>query len=105
MLIKRQRGDNYPIIATLKFNGKVVNLTNSTVNFSFKLREIEDDAVETIINIEGVNEGNGVVKFSPTEAQMGVSGEYIYDIQRRTDDGIVSTHLSGILVLSDDVSE
>ena len=102
MLIKRQRGDNYPIKATLSINNMPIDLTGSDVVFSFKLKDVEDATPTTIVGTLGTTKGE--VSFYPTEEEMSVSGTYLYDIQRIYDN-IVATHLSGIMVLSEDVSK
>jgi len=97
--INRKRGDNYPIGATIKINGEAVDLTGSEMKFSFKNSEGLVTTVIGVIDVDAV----GVVNFTPTVEQMAISGQYQFDIQREIDT-VVSTHLSGTMLLSDDVT-
>lgn len=99
--ITRKRGDNYPIEASIKVNGTPVDITASTMKFSFKL----SDGSGTVTTLVGASDANevGKVTFSPTALAMDVEGQYIFDIQRE-EGGIVSTHLSGTMLLQGDVT-
>ena len=102
MTITRKRGDNYPIKATIKVNGEAIDLTGSIVTFSFKLLEDSTDIPTSIVGDMDLD-NIGVITFSPTVEQMDTVGAYKFDIQR-VSNSIVATHLSGILLLDDDVS-
>ena len=98
----RVRGDNYPIEATITVNGVAVDLTGSTMTFSFKLAD--DDVVEAPIEVDGVlGDEVGLVLFTPTVQQMGIVGQYDFDIQRENG-GVVATHLTGTMLLTKDVT-
>ena len=99
-IIKRVRGDTYPIQAVLKVNGTVVDLTGSAVILGYKLDEVNS----TARSMTGVitNPLSGSVQFNPTVDDFTVAGTFKYDIQR-TAGGIKTTHLQGFLILDDDV--
>jgi hypothetical protein len=100
--ITRVRGDNYPIEAMITINGEAVDLTGSTMTFSF--RDYEDKtAPVTSINGDIDPDTVGKVLFRPTVADMSNTGQYKFDIQRENG-GIYATHLTGTLILTDDVS-
>ena len=100
-IIIRKRGDNYPIVASIKVNGVAIDLTNSSVKFSFKLT----DGSGVVTTLQGDNDADivGQVSFAPTELAMDVEGQYYFDIQR-VEGGITSTHLSGTMLLQGDVT-
>lgn len=94
----RIRGDNYPITATIKVNGELIDLTGSTMTFSYK-----SDS-ETKRSIIGTLTGNkGEVEFYPAAEDLQVAGKYLFDIQREIG-GIISTHLRGTMLLEDDIT-
>jgi len=99
--ITRKRGDTYPIEATIKINGELVDLSGSVMKFSFK----PSDGSGTVTTIDGVLSTTelGKVIFTPTENDMAVAGKYLFDIQR-SNGGIIATHLSGMLLLEGDVT-
>jgi hypothetical protein len=99
--INRIRGDNYAIIATLKVNGTAVDLTGSTVTFSYV-----KSGTTTPTSIDGLitDVANGVVQFLPSATDFQEVGTYRYDIQRVTG-GIKTTHVIGQLSIEDDVSK
>ena len=101
MIITRKRGDTYPIKAVIKINGEPIDLTGSDVKFSFK----PSDGSGSVTTITGVISSGevGVVMFTPTVTDFSVSGKYFFDIQRSIG-SMVATHLSGILLLEDDVT-
>ncbi len=99
--ITRKRGDNYPIQAFISVNGEPIDLSTSTMKFSFKL----SDGSGSVTTVDGTVDltQTGLVRFYPTVEQMSVAGQYLYDIQR-DEAGIISTHLSGTLLLQGDVT-
>jgi len=99
--IKRVRGDNYPIEATLKVNGVAVDLTGSTVTFSYL-----KSGATTAVSISGTitNAPAGKVQFLPLSTDFIEVGTYKYDIQRVAS-GITTTHVIGQLIIEDDVSK
>jgi hypothetical protein len=99
--IKRTRGDNYAIIATLKVNGYAVDLTGSTVTFSYV-----KSGTTTPSSIDGLitDAANGVVQFLPSVTDFQEVGTYLYDIQR-VSSGIKTTHALGQLIIEDDVNK
>jgi hypothetical protein len=99
--ITRYRGDTYPISATIKVNGEPIDITGSTIVFSFS--DLED--TPTIISINGVLEDpeNGIVRFDPSPTDFDTVGTYKYDIQR-TQDGYISTHAVGRLEIVGDIT-
>lgn len=100
MSLSRVRGDTYPIEASIKINGEVVDLTGSTMKLSFRAKDGVD--VETIVGVLDVDV-IGKVTFTPDATDFDVVGEYIFDIQREYN-GIVSTHLVDRLIVTPDVS-
>lgn len=101
-LIERKRGDNYPIVATIKTNGTPIDITASVVKFSFKLAN--GTGVTTEITGSANVDAIGEVSFAPTVLQMSVEGQYVFDIQR-DEGGVVATHLSGTMLLQGDVTQ
>jgi len=101
MTITRTRGDNYPIEATIKINGVVVNLTGSVLVFSYiKDDEVTPSAIAGVI----VSPTAGTVMFTPTVTDFTKAGTYRYDIQRISG-GVVTTHAIDTLILIDDVTK
>lgn len=99
--IKRTRGDTYPMTATLKVNGVVVDLTGSAVTFGY-IKD-GDTASKTIGGV--ISDAiNGVVQFTPTAEDFTIAGTFKYDIQRVTGT-VKTTHLKGQLILEDDVTK
>jgi hypothetical protein len=99
--INRIRGDNYAVIAVLKVNGNAVDLTGSTVTFSYVKTGMTAPAT---INGLITNAVKGVVKFLPTITDFQEVGTYKYDIQRVAS-GIKTTHAIGELDIEDDVNK
>lgn len=101
MSVTRVRGDSYPIDATLKINGVPINLTGSTVRFSYKSRS----KLNTVtLNGEISEDIIGKVSFIPGESDFSISGIYDFDIERDYN-GIKTTHLVGTLVLTNDITK
>jgi hypothetical protein len=99
--IKRTRGDNYAIIATLKVNGAAIDLTGSTVTFSYvKIGTTTPASIDGLI----MDAVNGVVQFLPSVTDFQEVGTYLYDIQR-VSSGIKTTHVVGQLIIEDDVNK
>jgi hypothetical protein len=99
--INRTRGDNYAIIATLKVNGIAVDLTGSTVIFSYAK---SGTTTPFLINGSITDATNGVVQFLPSATDFQEVGTYRYDIQR-VSSGIKTTHVVGQLIIEDDVNK
>ena len=101
--IERKRGDNYPIVASIKVNGTPIDISDGgvVIKFSFKLADGSGD-VTTVVGVKNA-EVVGEVSFTPTVTEMSVAGHYTYDIQR-DDNSVIATHLSGTMLLSDDVT-
>lgn len=101
-VITRKRGDTYPIVANIKVNGASVDLSGSTVKFSFK----PSDNTGSVTTINGVlnTEVVGEVSFTPTALDVGAEGQYLFDVERTDSGGAIATHLSGTLLLQGDVS-
>ena len=97
-LIKRTRGDNYPITAIIKINGTAVDLNDGSVlTFSFK------NDTTPVVSITGVITGTlGEVTFTPT-TEFDTAGVYIFDIQREVG-GVKATHSKGDFILEEDVT-
>jgi len=94
----RVRGDNYPITATIKVNGKLIDLTGSIMTFSYKSNS------EAKRSINGtLTQNKGEVEFYPAAEDFQVAGKYQFDIQREIG-GIISTHLRGTMLLEDDIT-
>ena len=100
--IRRVRGDSYPIQAILKVNGVVVDLTGSTVTMGYVL-DIAGSVARTIAGTI-IDPLLGSVQFNPTAEDFTVAGNFRYDIQRVTG-GVKTTHLTGALILDDDVTK
>ncbi len=94
----RIRGDNYPITATIKVNGELIDLTGSTMTFSYK------SGSEAKKSIDGSLTANkGEVEFYPDATDFQIAGQYLFDIQREIG-GIISTHLRGTMLLEEDIT-
>lgn len=99
-IIKRVRGDNYPIGFNYLLNNEAVDLTDNELKFSFVL-DGSDEVVTIIGSIDVDNVGRAT--FEPTVEQMGVAGQYSFDFQRIIN-GVVYTHATGTMLLSTDVT-
>ncbi|MDQ1341175.1 MAG: hypothetical protein QG567_2333 [Campylobacterota bacterium] len=102
MKITRVRGDNYPIVVTLKVNGVAIDLTGSVIKLSYKNKNGTDAAYQIAGTITDAL--NGVVEFRPLATDFAIAGQYIYDIQREFF-GIITTHILETLILIDDVTK
>ena len=102
MKITRVRGDNYPIVVTLKINGVAIDLTGSVIKLSYKNKRGDVAASQIVGTI--TNALNGVVEFRPLVTDFTIAGQYIYDIQREFS-GIITTHILETLTLIDDVTK
>jgi len=98
MTFTRTRGDNHPILATIKVDGAVLDLTGSIIKFSYKN---DENSVKTIIGTPLV--ATGEVEFKPTNDDLKVEGVFKFDIQREAN-SYVSTHLKGIMLVEGDVT-
>lgn len=78
-----------------------IDITGVVVKFSFKLSDGSGDTTTIIGSSSGTVVG--LATFEPTVEEMGNAGQYLYDIQR-DDNGSISTHLSGTMLLAGDVT-
>lgn len=101
-VLKRVRGDNYPVEATLKVNGTAVPIPDgATALFSYiKKGETVPKTITGIISNPALAE----VKFFPTETDFQEAGMFKFDIQKVVG-GIRTTHLIGQLVIDDDITK
>ncbi len=97
-IIKRFRGDTYPLIVTLKENSTAVNLAGSTVRMTIGL-DTPSTITATITDAAG-----GEVQFDFTQTEVGVSGRFSYDIEVIDSGGIVTTYVKDIFELVEDVT-
>ena len=97
-MITRFRGDNYPLIVTLKENGNPVDLTNATVRLSIGFDTV---IVLTAIITDAVN---GVAKFEFPVHSVDKVGRFPYDIEVN-DGGYITTYVKDIFELIDDVTK
>ena len=102
MKITRVRGDNYPIVVTLKVNGVAIDLTGSVIKLSYKNKSGDVTTSQIVGTITDAL--NGVVEFHPLATDFTVAGQYIYDIQREFS-GTITTHILETLTLIDDVTK
>lgn len=98
-MITRVRGDNYPITATIKLNGTIVDLTGAIVTFSY----YESTNVRTIAGTI-TTPSNGIVTFLPSASDFQLVGNFPFDIQR-VQGGYTYTHLKGSITITDDVTK
>jgi hypothetical protein len=95
----RFRGDDYPILASIKVDGEAIDLTGSVVTFSYKN---SDEAVKSIVGSQTSNLGE--VEFIPLSGvDFQKVGVFAFDIQR-VGNGFTYTHLKGTLIIDDDVT-
>lgn len=85
------RGDSFPMSATMKQGGKVVNITGAVITFEFKPKA--GGAVQTI-TAAIVSATAGTVTFTPDAGMFDVEGEYLYRI-KRVQNGKTYTHSKG----------
>ena len=95
--IKRFRGDNYPLIVTLKENGTPVDLSTATIKLTIGL----DTPVTTTGTVTDAS--GGVVQFDFDQSAVGTAGRFAYDIQVE-DGGIITTYVKDIFELLEDVT-
>jgi len=96
--LRRIRGDNYPIEITFSVNDKLVDLTGSTLTFSYKNA---NNAPKSIVGTP--TEKFGTAIFVPSDTDFLVAGTFDFDVQRVAG-GYTYTHLTGILLIKDDVT-
>jgi len=96
--LTRIRGDNYPITISFSVNGELVDLTGSTVTFSYKN---EDNAIKSIVGTPTANLGEA--QFIPDATDFLVAGTFTFDVQRVAN-GYTYTHLKGTLLIQPDVT-
>ncbi len=95
----RVRGDDYPITAIIKVDGEAIDLSGSTLTFSY---ENSDNTVKSITGSTTATIGE--VEFIPNSGvDFIVSGVFTFDIQRVAG-GYTYTHLKGTLIIDDDVT-
>lgn len=98
MILKRYRGDTYPIVATLKVNNVAKDLTGATITFSYVSSSQAKKTITGVIS----DALSGEVMFIPGSEDFQVAGTYNYDIQYRLEDLIV-TYDVGTVVLKKDI--
>jgi hypothetical protein len=82
-------------------NGAAIDLTGSTVTFSYvKIGTTTPASIDGLI----MDAVNGVVQFLPSVTDFQEVGTYLYDIQR-VSSGIKTTHVVGQLIIEDDVNK
>ena len=97
-IIKRYRGDTYPLVVTLKENGSAVNLAGSTVRMTIGL-DTPATITATITDAAG-----GEAQFDFTQTEVGTQGRFSYDIEVTDSGGIVTTYVKDIFELLEDVT-
>ncbi len=99
ILLKRFRGDTYPIEATLSRDTDFT-LTGSDIKMTFIF---DDDVVVHTFTGTVTSEENKTVEFVPTPASIDTIRRGKFDIQ--VDDGVyIATHLKGIINVVEDVT-
>ena len=100
-MIKRFRGDSYPMLFNLIIDDKPANLGDvATVTFAYKIQN-------TIKKLDGNIEDsdNGVVKFTVAENFFDTPGTFPYDIQVVYNDGTKQTFEKDSITILDDINK
>ena len=100
-LLKRHRGDTFPVEATLTRNS-AWTATGSNIKLTFKFEDGDEYSFTGTV-VSDTDPLNKDVLFEPTEVAVASVRNGIYDIQ--VDDGsYIATHLKGTLKIINDVT-
>lgn len=94
MVIKRIKGDNYPLdIQILDSDEVAIDLTGSTVFFTVK-RNIEDTDAQALITVDVTSFASpttGDVAIPLSSTQTAIVGSFFYDIKIKTSAGVITS--------------
>ena len=96
-LIRRFRGDTYPLSVILKENGTAVDLSTATVRMTIGL------AAPITLTGTITDAAGGIVQFDFDQTAVGTAGRFNYDIEV-TDGGVITTYVKDIFELIEDVT-
>jgi hypothetical protein len=109
LTIQHTRGDTFVRNLTIKEDGTPIDITGYTVVMTIKTGyEVDDDDATLQKEVTShTDPTNGItdIVITPDEWEDIVAGEYVYDIQITTTTGAVYTPMSGVFLLTDDVTK
>jgi len=102
------RGDTVTLTLTFKdSNGAAQDITGWTVFFTLKInkQDTDDNAVIKKTITEHTNPEGGITTITLTASEtVDLLGGYFYDIQYKTDEGVIKTVLEGESKFLEDVT-
>lgn len=107
MVIKRIKGDTYPLDFTIKYaNGNAVDLTGTTVFFTVK-RTLQDLDSKALINktiTSHTSPTTGQTSITLIASDVDYVGEFYYDIKVKFSTGIISSVFTDKFILANHVT-
>ncbi len=105
--ISRTRGDTYRIRRTVKVSGVVVDITDWTFKLTINKVAKPADETDQVAQIAGViiDAPNGVVDFTPLEADVETAGSFFFDIEAIDSGGAKTTPDRGQFILTQDITK
>lgn len=107
--IVRKRGDTYSDVYTLKSKStkSAINITGYSFILTLDPHQNPIDASNNVYQIVGIITDviNGIVSFSPTDAQVNLIGEYFYDVQMIDGASKKRTIDSGTYIFTQDITK
>ena len=102
MVIKRIKGDTYPLDFTIQTaSGGVVNLTGATVFFTVK-RNIQDTDAQALINKTITSHTaplTGQTSITLSDSDVDYDGEFFYDVKVKFASGDISSVFADRFIL------
>lgn len=107
MVIKRIKGDNYPLdIQILNEDGDAIDLTNCTVFFTVKRTVLDTDAM-ALISVDVTTHSSpttGETSIPLTSTQTNLVGEFEYDVKIKTVGGVITSVFKDKIIFTDHVT-
>lgn len=107
MVIKRVKGDTYPLDVTIEYaSGLAVNLTGATVFLTVK-RNIQDTDTQALISksvTSHISPTTGQTSFTLLAADVDYVGEFYYDVKVKFSTGDIASVFADKFILANHVT-
>ncbi len=107
MVIRRIKGDNYPVKVQISSeDGTAFDLTNCTCFFTVKKR-FEDTDAEALISVDTtthVDSLEGITEFEMVNENVNLIGSFIYDIKVKDSNDIIYSVITDKIIFDNHVT-